>query len=268
MRMSTNNFHISDLKKDFVVNNEYFNATLKDGDFSLNINNDLDLSLIVDISTPINFTLNVSRDTSLKLGLIGEEHIKKFDFVGNIDENSELNLYFADFSNKNTDFDFLLNLNGKAAKGVLKVASLSSGKDIKKYSFLINHKNKETYGLTDSYGVAKDDSFLSFIGNGHIYKGMTDSKAQQNCRIMVFDENAKGVVKPTLQIDDNDIAAGHLAILGKINPDQMFYMTSRGLTEKMAKELITRGYLNPILNGFDEQETKNKISNLIEEKML
>ncbi|MCD8203880.1 MAG: SufD family Fe-S cluster assembly protein, partial [Coprobacillus sp.] len=206
---------------------DFFLVSEKDGVTYFDIMPSQELSIVLDIEKPGNYFFHVERDTVLHLGVIGDKTLGVLKINGIVDENSELYLYFADFSSEKNDFTWEFELAGRNAKGVFKVASLSSGKDNKKFDILVNHTGSGTYGLTDCYGVAKDDSFLSFYGNGHIFKGRTDSKSVQNCRIMVFDENSHGVVKPVLQIDDNDIEASHSAILGKINPEQMFYMTSR-----------------------------------------
>ncbi len=228
---------------------------------------DLELFLTLEVDDKVNMTIIVSNNCILHLGLISKSDIEVMRFQGTVNENAELSLYFADFSKKKSDFHWNVDLNGKNAKGTVKVASISSGTDVKDYDILINHHATGTYGLTDCYGVAKDKSHLSFIGNGHIFNGMKDSSDHQNCRIMVFDEEAKGLVKPILTVDENDISAGHSASLGTINPDHMFYMTSRGLSESIAKEIIAYGYLYPILDGFNEEENRDYISDLIREKM-
>ena len=84
---------------------------------------------------------------------------------------------------------------------------------------------------------------------------------------MVFDKDNKAIAKPILKIDENEVEANHAAVVGKINDEHLFYLTSRGLSETEAKELITLGYLKPILLGFKEEETKNHISSLIEGRM-
>ena len=84
---------------------------------------------------------------------------------------------------------------------------------------------------------------------------------------MVFDRLSNAVAKPILKIDENDIEASHAAVVGKINDDHLFYLTSRGISEKEAKELITYGYLKPILQGFSDQEVIDDINNLIEGRM-
>ena len=81
---------------------------------------------------------------------------------------------------------------------------------------------------------------------------------------MVFDEKSDAIAKPILKIDDNDIEASHAAVVGKISDDHMFYLTSKGLSEEEARQLITYGYLKPILNGFDDQELQTKIQGYIE----
>ena len=125
----------------------------------------------------------------------------------------------------------------------------------------------KTYGKVDNYGVCKDFGKLLFAGTSHILNGAVKSKTEQNARIMVFDEASNAIAKPILKIDENDIEASHAAIVGKINDEHIFYLTSRGLSEDDAKRLITFGYLKPIIAGFKDPEIKQEIENLIEGKM-
>ena len=110
-------------------------------------------------------------------------------------------------------------------------------------------------------------NLIVFSGVSYIKNGAKSSKTRQNAKIMVFDDLSKAIAKPILRIDDNEIEASHGASVGKINDEHLFYLTSRGLTEEVAKELITLGYLKPILNGFEEDEIKEEISSLIERRM-
>ena len=53
---------------------------------------------------------------------------------------------------------------------------------------------------------------------------------------MVFDNECVAIAKPILKIDENDIEANHAAVVGKINDEHLFYLTSRGISETEAKE--------------------------------
>ena len=143
----------------------------------------------------------------------------------------------------------------------------AKGYDGRVFDISVNHVAPNTFARMDNYGVAKDNGKLVFSGTSSILNGSKGSKTHQNSKIMVFDEDSDGIAKPILKIDENDIEASHAAVVGKINDDHLFYLTSRGLSESVAKELITFGYLKPIVNGFIEESIKEEISSLIERRM-
>ncbi|HHT66810.1 MAG TPA: SufD family Fe-S cluster assembly protein [Erysipelotrichaceae bacterium] len=209
----------------------------------------------------------ISDDSSLTLSLLGEEKTLKNKINITIKKNGELSGYFADFSENNSDFNCLINLADEFATGSFKVASLAALSDYKKIDISLVHTKPKTHGKVECYGVCKDTASLVFSGTSHILKGSIESKTQQTAKIMVFDKDNKAIAKPILKIDENEVEANHAAVVGKINDEHLFYLTSRGLSETEAKELITLGYLKPILLGFKEEETKNHISSLIEGRM-
>ena len=157
-----------------------------------------------------------------------------------------------------------INLVGESSQCTWNLASLASNKDDKEFDVSIYLRNLKTEAYINNYGVARDESRLLFSGICHIINGAHASKAHQNSKIMVFDEKSDAIAKPILKIDDNDIEASHAAVVGKISDEHMFYLTSKGLSEAEARELITYGYLKPILNGFEDEKLQESISNMIE----
>ena len=220
--------------------------------------------LIVNIksSNAIHFVLNDY--ASLHLSMLATGDVSDFKLVADLGKYAEIDAYLADFiQNKNKSL-ININLNGEESACAWHLASLATEKDEKSFDVSVFHNVKNTYCRLDNYGVCLGESKLTFSGICKINEGSSGSKAHQNAKIMVFDEACKGIAKPILKIDENDIEASHAAVVGKINDDHLFYLTSRGLSETQAKELITLGYLNPILKGFDDEEMKEKISGLIE----
>lgn len=209
----------------------------------------------------------VNEDSNLTLSLLAEEEFFKHKINVKIKKNGELNGYFADFSKRRNDFNCLVDLDDELATCSFKVASLAAALDYKKIDISLAHNKTRTFGKVDCYGVCKDSAKLVFSGISHILKGSVKSKTTQNAKIMVFDKESNAIAKPILKIDENEIEASHAAIVGKINDEHLFYLTSRGLSEQDAKELITLGYLKPILLGFKEEEIKDRISSLIEGRM-
>ena len=217
--------------------------------------------------------INLKDHVDLKFALL-EDSEAKFSFLqltpssitlsGDIYKNAKLTCYYADFARGNIKLFTDINLNGENAECTWNLASLAAKSDDKLFDVSIYHRSMKTVAHINNYGVARDESKLLFSGICHILKGCHESKAHQNSKIMVFDEKSDAIAKPILKIDDNDIEASHAAVVGKISDDHMFYLTSKGLSEVEARELITYGYLKPILNGFDDKEMQEKISSLIE----
>ena len=208
----------------------------------------------------IHFELN--DDAVLNLSILATKEIVNLKMSANIGENASIITYFADFSQIINTSNVEINLNKLNASALWHLASLSTGKDKKNISVSVYHHAPNTLAKVDNYGVAKDESKLVFAGTSHILNGSIKSSTQQNAKIMVFDPKSDAVAKPILKIDENDIEANHSAAVGKISDEQIFYLTSRGVSEEQAKMLITLGYLKPIFKGFDEEEV-SKMNEII-----
>ncbi len=212
-------------------------------------------------------TIDVDRDSDLTISFLAKDILAQYNITLNIKGNSKIEAYFADFSSEKVHFSFVGNLLESDSTLNWHLSSLAASKDNKTFDISVNHIAPRTYARMDNYGVCKDEAKLVFSGTSSINNGSRRSKTHQNSKIMVFDTLSDGIAKPILKIDENDIEASHAAVVGKINDEHLFYLTSRGLTEADAKQLITFGYLKPIMNGFIEDEIKGEISNLIERRM-
>ena len=184
----------------------------------------------------------------------------------NLGEYSEYRGALADFSYGKRSFNFVCNLNKVYAKANWNLASLATLKDDKTYYVSFYNKAKHTFSKMENYGVCEDEAKLNFFGTSSIVRGAKGSAAHQSAKVMVFDEKCKAKASPILCIDENDVEASHAAVVGQINEEHIFYLTSRGIPEEEAKKLITLGYLNPILNFFDDEETLNEIKDSIERR--
>ena len=221
----------------------------------LNLNNIRDIEIILE------------ENSHLLLSLLLENEINDLNIMVTAKSGATIEGFIADFSKNNLNLNCGVDLIEEGASAYIKLASLSANKDDKEISISINHVVGKTYGRVDNYGVCKDLGKLLFAGTSHIFEKAIKSKTQQNAKIMVFDEASNAIAKPILKIDENDIEASHAAVVGKINDEHLFYLTSRGISETDAKQLITLGYLKPILAGFNSEETRNYISSLIERRM-
>ena len=236
-----------------------YDIELKDG---VNVN-----VLILNINKEIELNITLNRDSNLHIESVFEKNVNLIKINAKLEENATITGYFADFCDGDFKAKTDIQLLGYGSSAKWHIASLAAQNDQKEFETSIYHIGQNTYGLSDSYGVSKDNAKLVFSGVSSIAKNSKFSKTKQNAKIMVFDELSKAIAKPILKIDENEIEASHGASVGKVSDETLFYLTSRGLTKDVAKELITLGYLKPIMNGFVDEEIRDIISNLIERRM-
>ncbi len=254
--------------KEIVLNQDLeYRCSSSEKELTFNVASNSDVSLLLsDIEEMELLNFEVSDNATLHLAIFAQKFLKNVKITANIGENSKIIVYFADFTVERNHLDASINLNKDNARAEWHLASLSTQKDDKEIAVNIYHNSPNTHGRIDNYGVCKENSKLIFAGISHIIKGCHQSTSHQNAKIVVFDDDCKAIARPILKIDENDIEASHAAVVGKVNDEHIFYLTSRGLSVEDAKLLITLGYLKPILKGFNEQ-VREQINSLIEGRL-
>lgn len=181
-----------------------------------------------------------------------------------VDEDGTFEGALADFSDRSGKFVLNVNLNGKGAKCNWHLASLTGGESKKVFETSVFHEVAETEALMSNYGIARDSGKLTFSGTSHIKNGAKKANTRQEAKIIVFDDTSDGKALPILKIDENDVSASHAAIVGRLNEQHLFYLESRGISEEDAKRIISLGYLKPIEDYFDDEDTLKLIDKAIE----
>ena len=184
-----------------------------------------------------------------------------------LNKNARLDVAVADFSNGKKTFNAKVDLLNVHSEVYWHLACLSKDDDNKTFLVNFNHEVGETVAKMENYGVCKDSSTLNFLGDAVIKQGAKKSKTNQSAKIMVFDKTCHAKASLKLCIYENDVEASHGASEGQINPEHVFYLTSRGIEEELAKRLITLGYLYPIMKFFPNEELRKEIEECIVNKV-
>src|SRR5699024_3902539 len=114
----------------------------------------------------------------------------------------------------------------------LKRVVVARGGQKMNFTSQIIHYGKDTNRHILKHGVMKDAASSIYNGGGLIKHGATRSDAQQESRVLMLSEKARGDANPILLIDEDDVTAGHAASVGRVDPIQLFYLMSRGISQK------------------------------------
>lgn len=141
------------------------------------------------------------------------------------------------------------------------------GEQTQNFTTNITHFGRHSEGNILQHGVMKDQASAIFNGIGKIEHGATKADAQQTSRVLMLSDKARGDANPILLIDEDDVTAGHAASVGRVNPMELYYLMSRGISKKDAERLIIRGFLAPVVKELAIEEVQKQLEEVIERKV-
>ncbi len=156
-------------------------------------------------------------------------------------------------------------LSQPGASATVSSATLVQSK--KNYEMNVISFAPHTVGLMENYAVVLSGGNYTMNATGQIVKGAYGSESHQTSRALTFDEDQQSTILPKLLIDENDVQASHATTLGRVDEDQLYYMQTRGLTEKQCTSLISTGYLMPVANVISDENLKEKLRTELEGKL-
>lgn len=167
----------------------------------------------------------------------------------------------------NTVSENTTNLLGDGAYGDTKTVVVGRGEQTQNFTTKVVHFGKHTEGYILKHGVMKDSASSIFNGIGKIEHGASKSNAEQESRVLMLSEKARGDANPILLIDEDDVTAGHAASVGRVDPVQLYYLMSRGIPKKEAERLVIHGFLAPVVNQLPIEGVKKQLTEVIERKV-
>ncbi|PZX04800.1 Fe-S cluster assembly protein SufD [Psychrobacillus insolitus] len=159
------------------------------------------------------------------------------------------------------------HLVGDNSEGRVKMVVVGRGKQKQNFTTQVIHWGKQTEGHILKHGVMKDEASSIFNGIGKIEFGATKANAVQESRVLMLSEKARGDANPILLIDEDDVTAGHAASVGRVDPLQLYYLMSRGISQHEAERLVIHGFLAPVVNELPIEGVKKQLTEVIERKV-
>ena len=136
-------------------------------------------------------------------------------------------------------------LVGEGAKGeILSVAFAGNGQHQDAGAKVI-HAAANTSSRITSKSISKAGGRASYRGLVKVYPQAVNSKVSVECDALLIDGASRSDTYPTMEIDADEVRIEHEARVSRVAEEQIFYLTSRGLTEDEARLLIINGFIEP-----------------------
>lgn len=129
------------------------------------------------------------------------------------------------------------------------------------------HLVRNTSCLQDVRGVLKDNSESKYVGSIIIEKDASLTESFLDDNVLVLGNGTKNQSDPTLEIKNNDVKASHGSTTGRINEEEIFYLSSRGLSKTEAENIIVAGFFEKLLNQIEDLKVREEIFQKIQTKL-
>jgi Fe-S cluster assembly protein SufB len=109
------------------------------------------------------------------------------------------------------------------------------------------HAAPHTSSKIVSKSISKGGGRASYRGLVKVHKGAEGSRSRVVCDALLLDPQSRSDTYPYIEIDEDDVTIGHEASVSKVGEEQLFYLTSRGLSEEEATTMVVSGFVEPLV---------------------
>ena len=95
--------------------------------------------------------------------------------------------------------------------------------------------------------IVDEESHAVFNGRIFVRPHAVVTDSRQQSRTLLLSDKARVDTKPQLEIDADDVKCAHGAAVGALDPEELFYLRSRGLNDQDARNLLTYGFASDLL---------------------
>lgn len=129
-----------------------------------------------------------------------------------------------------------------------------------------NHNAADTVSDLLYKGALRDNSRSVWQG---MIKALPNSQridGFQANRNLLLDRDARADSIPGLEIEADDVRCTHASTVGKLQPEEMFYLMSRGIPQNIARQMLVEGFFNPVMERIPFEGVRDRIAARILEK--
>jgi len=161
-----------------------------------------------------------------------------------------------------------LDLVGEGSTGRMSGFYFTDGVQHLDHDTQQNHLAAHTTSDLLFKGALKDRSRSVWQGMIYVAPGAQKTDGYQANRNLTLSPQARADSIPGLEILADDVRCTHGATVGKIDPEQMFYLRSRGIPHNEAERLIVEGFFDPIMQRIPFEGVRTRFQDAIQKKMV
>jgi Fe-S cluster assembly protein SufD len=167
---------------------------------------------------------------------------------------------------------FTVTLGGGLVRTLTETHLDQPGAAFDNYSLLVGHEARHvdcvnvavhaaphTHSRQTARAIASGTSRVIFNSKVVVNPGAVQAESLQSCRGLLLSPTAEIDTRPQLEIHADEVKCAHGATTGRLDPDMLFYMLSRGLDRATAQSLLIYAFLDDVLTGMSLRSVRSAI---------
>ena len=237
-----------DEKNNFLVEDLQI-LTLKNTTSNLNIRYNISPNAYHNGS--INIVCEKNSHLSLNIITTNPSSLNLSNITFSIEENATLSLGLFDFSSGKGVYRVWGSLCGKSSKIDLKNIYFNKQNAVLDLNYYFDVQSQMCDASMNSIGILSGKAQKNFKGTIDFENGSKKSCGTEKEFCLLLSDTCRAKALPILLCEEEDVSGFHSTSVGKIDKNVMFYLLSRGLSEKEAKRLYVNSKLSAILSEVD-----------------
>ena len=181
---------------------------------------------------------------------------------------------------KSTVHTVTVSLNGGIVRNNLNVALEAEHSEAHLYGlyFLKGQTHIDNHTVVDNVkpncqsnelykGIIDNNATAVFNGKIFVQPQAQKTNAFQSNKNILLSDTATVNTKPQLEIFADDVKCSHGCTVGQLDDEGMFYLRSRGISEKIARSLLVHAFALDILDHIKPEHIRNHVNKLISERL-
>ncbi|WP_129114998.1 Fe-S cluster assembly protein SufD [Halegenticoccus tardaugens] len=207
----------------------------------------------------------------------GENSYVQYGSLQNVDENTysyslkrgdagtyaTVNWIEGNLGSRLTRSDVETELNGDASE--TKIVGAFFGHEDQHFDVnaRVWHNAEHTTADLVTRGVLDDEARSVYEGVQHVGREAWDTNSYQRENTLMLSDESEADASPKLIINNHDTEASHAATVGQVDKEDLFYMTSRSLPDRLARNMLVEGFFVPVLDEIAVDELRDDLEELI-----
>ncbi len=159
--------------------------------------------------------------------------------------------------------DIATKFAGERASCVMNGLYMTQGRQLVDHHTRVDHAQPRCKSREFYKGILDGASRAVFNGKVIVHKDAQQTDAAQSNRNLLLSENAEVDTKPELEIYADDVKCAHGATVGQLDPNQIFYLRTRGIDEAAARILLTFAFAEDVIQSVTDLPLRQRLENIL-----